>query len=55
VFPHLHKESLGRMQSIYDKFDISPERIDGVVAFAMDQPEDTTINEFTVGAANQSS
>jgi NADP-dependent 3-hydroxy acid dehydrogenase YdfG len=24
-----------------------------VVAFAIDQPEDTTINEFTVGPANQ--
>ena len=47
------KESLGQMQSIYDKFGISPDRIASVVAFAIDQPEDTTINEFTVGPANQ--
>ncbi|WP_372380921.1 SDR family oxidoreductase [Xanthomonas sp. NCPPB 1754] len=47
------KESLDQMQSIYDKFGISPDRIASVVAFAIDQPEDTTINEFTVGPANQ--
>ena len=29
------------------------QRIADVVAFAIDQPEDTTINEFTVGPANQ--
>src|SRR3954467_2521068 len=29
------------------------DRIADVVAFAIDQPEDTTINEFTVGPANQ--
>ena len=32
---------------------ISPDRIASVVAFAIDQPEDTTINEFTVGPASQ--
>jgi len=31
---------------------ISPERIASVVAFAIDLPEDTTVNEFTVGPAN---
>lgn len=41
------------MQGTYDKYGISPERIASVVAFAIDQPEDTTINEFTVGPANQ--
>lgn len=41
------------MQGIYDKYGISPERIARVVAFAIDAPEDTTINEFTVGPANQ--
>jgi NADP-dependent 3-hydroxy acid dehydrogenase YdfG len=47
------KASLEQMQGIYDKFGISPERIARVVAFAIDQPEDMTINEFTVGPANQ--
>ncbi|SON58476.1 putative oxidoreductase (plasmid) [Hartmannibacter diazotrophicus] len=47
------KSSAEAMQGIYDKFGISPERIANVVAFAIDQPEDTTINEFTVGPANQ--
>lgn len=41
------------MQNTYDKYGISPDRIANVVAFAIDQPEDTTINEFTVGPANQ--
>lgn len=47
------KASLDQMQGIYDTYGISPDRIAGVVAFAIDQPEDTTINEFTVGPANQ--
>lgn len=41
------------MQGIYTKYGISPDRIADVVAFAIDAPEDTTINEFTVGPANQ--
>ena len=47
------KEALDQMQGVYDKYGISPDRIANVVAFAIDQPEDTTINEFTVGPANQ--
>lgn len=45
--------SLGQMQTTYDTYQIAPERIADVVAFAIGQPEDTTINEFTVGPANQ--
>ena len=45
--------SLDQMQGVYDKFGISPDRIASVVAFAIDQPEDMTINEFTVGPAKQ--
>lgn len=41
------------MQGLYDKYGISAERIAAVVDFAIDQPEDTVINEFTVGPANQ--
>ncbi|MCF5703935.1 SDR family oxidoreductase [Pseudomonas syringae] len=47
------KQALDQMQDIYDKYGISPDRIANVVAFAIDQPDDTTINEFTVGPANQ--
>ncbi|MCS3514388.1 SDR family oxidoreductase [Pseudomonas grimontii] len=47
------KQALDQMQGIYDKYGISPDRIANVVAFAIDQPDDTTINEFTVGPANQ--
>jgi NADP-dependent 3-hydroxy acid dehydrogenase YdfG len=41
------------MQGIYDKYGIAPDRIADIVAFAVDAPEDTTINEFTVGPAKQ--
>jgi NADP-dependent 3-hydroxy acid dehydrogenase YdfG len=41
------------MTKLYEKFGIAPERIASVVAFAIDLPEDTTVNEFTVGPANQ--
>jgi len=41
-----------QMQGIYDQYGIPPERIARIVAFATDQPEDTTVNEFTVGPAN---
>jgi len=47
------KGAADAMKGIYDKYGISPDRIASVVAFAIDQPEDTTINEFTVGPANQ--
>lgn len=47
------KETLDQMQGVYDTYGISPERIASVVAFALEQPEDTTINEFTIGPANQ--
>jgi NADP-dependent 3-hydroxy acid dehydrogenase YdfG len=41
------------MQGLYARYGIAPERIAAVIAFAIDQPDDTTINEFTVGPANQ--
>jgi NADP-dependent 3-hydroxy acid dehydrogenase YdfG len=47
------KGTAEQMQNVYDQYGISPDRIADVVAFAIDQPEDTTINEFTVGPANQ--
>lgn len=48
-----HKDTADVMQKVYERYGISPDRIAGVVAFAIDQPEDTTVNEFTVGPANQ--
>jgi NADP-dependent 3-hydroxy acid dehydrogenase YdfG len=48
-----HKDTAEGMTALYDQFGISPDRIAGVVAIAIDTPEDTTINEFTVGPANQ--
>lgn len=48
-----HPETAQGMTQIYERFGISPERIARVVAFAIDLPEDTTVNEFTVGPANQ--
>jgi NADP-dependent 3-hydroxy acid dehydrogenase YdfG len=48
-----HKDTADRMQMVYNRYGISPERIASIVAFAIDQPEDTTVNEFTVGPANQ--
>ncbi|KJW12550.1 SDR family oxidoreductase [Levilactobacillus spicheri] len=41
------------MEEIYDQYQIGPERIASVVAFAIDQPEDTNVSEFTVGPTNQ--
>lgn len=48
-----HKGTAEGMAKLYERYGISPDRIANVVAFAIDQPEDTTINEFTVGPANQ--
>ncbi|MFI5410270.1 SDR family oxidoreductase [Kaistia sp. UC242_56] len=41
------------MGGLYAKYGISADRIARVVEFAIDQPDDTVINEFTVGPANQ--
>jgi NADP-dependent 3-hydroxy acid dehydrogenase YdfG len=48
-----HEDTAEQMQGVYDTFQIAPDRIANVVAIAIDTPEDTTINEFTVGPANQ--
>lgn len=41
------------MQGLRAEYRISPNRIAEIVVFAIDVPEDTTINEFIVGLANQ--
>ena len=48
-----HKDTAEQMGSVYDTYQIPPDRIASVVAIAIDQPDDTTISEFTVGPANQ--
>src|SRR3954447_19402638 len=48
-----HKDTAEGMAKVYERFGISPDRIANVVAFAPDQPEDTTINEFRVSPATQ--
>ena len=41
------------MGIIYKQYAISPDRVANVVAFAIDQPEDTNVNEFTIGPTIQ--
>jgi NADP-dependent 3-hydroxy acid dehydrogenase YdfG len=48
-----HQASADAMQKLYDRFSISPDRIASVVVFALDQPEDTNVNEFTIGPTKQ--
>lgn len=48
-----HAGTAEGMSKLYERFGISPDRIAHVVAFAIDQPVDTTVNEFTVGPSNQ--
>jgi len=48
-----HKETAEAMHKVYGQYGISPDRVANVVAFAIDQPDDTTVNELTVGPANQ--
>ncbi|MEO3480196.1 SDR family oxidoreductase [Phaeobacter sp. CAU 1743] len=40
-------------KEMYDTYGISPGRIADIVAFSLSLPADTTVNEFTVGPANQ--
>lgn len=47
------KNTAETMQGLYAKYGISPDRIANIVDFAIDQPEDTTVNEFTVGPTGQ--
>lgn len=41
------------MTALYQRYGISAERVANVVAFAIDQPEDTNVNEFTIGPTKQ--
>lgn len=48
-----HQGSAEAMKKLYDRHAITPDRIASIVAFAIDAPEDTNINEFTVGPTSQ--
>ena len=41
------------MRGLYDAYEIPAERVANVVAFALNQPEDTNISEFTLGPTTQ--
>ncbi|MBI1278215.1 MAG: SDR family NAD(P)-dependent oxidoreductase [Anaerolineaceae bacterium] len=41
------------MTALYERYGISPDRVANVVEFAIDQPEDTNVNEFTIGPTPQ--
>jgi NADP-dependent 3-hydroxy acid dehydrogenase YdfG len=41
------------MLGLYKRYGIPPERVANVVSFAIDMPDDTTVNEFTIGPASQ--
>jgi NADP-dependent 3-hydroxy acid dehydrogenase YdfG len=42
------------MTALYKQFGIVADRVADVVAYAIDQPEDTTVNEITMGPSKQS-
>ncbi|MED4041102.1 SDR family oxidoreductase [Niallia taxi] len=41
------------MTAVYEQYGITPDRVANVIAFAIDQPEDTNVNEFTIGPTKQ--
>lgn len=47
------ERTLEDMNQTYDRYQISPKRVARVVSFAIDQPEDTDVAEFTVGPTIQ--
>ena len=48
-----HEGAAEQMEAMYDQHGITPDRIANIVAFAIDQPDDTNVNEFTVGPTTQ--
>jgi NADP-dependent 3-hydroxy acid dehydrogenase YdfG len=47
------KETSEGMTGLYKQYGITPDRIASIVAYAIDQPEDVNVNEFTVGPTTQ--
>ena len=51
---HITDENVSKgYRELYDNYEIPAERIADVVAFALSQPADTNISEFTVGPTTQ--
>ncbi|MBN6067176.1 SDR family oxidoreductase [Aggregatibacter actinomycetemcomitans] len=51
---HITNEATSKgYRELYDTFEIPAERVANVVAFALSQPEDTNISEFTLGPTTQ--
>jgi len=40
-------------EQMYEQHEITPDRVANVVAFAIDQPKDTNVSEFTIGPTTQ--
>jgi NADP-dependent 3-hydroxy acid dehydrogenase YdfG len=47
------QDAAEKMTKLYEQYGISPDRVANVVTFAIDQPEDTNVNEFTIGPTTQ--
>ncbi|WP_080873505.1 SDR family oxidoreductase [Oceanobacillus timonensis] len=47
------EETAKGTNEMYNQYEIGPDRVANVVAFAIDQPEDTNVNEFTIGPTTQ--
>ncbi|MBO0439404.1 SDR family oxidoreductase [Candidatus Enterococcus ikei] len=47
------KKTAAGMADLYDEYGIAPDRVASIVAYAIDQPEDVNVNEFTVGPTSQ--
>jgi NADP-dependent 3-hydroxy acid dehydrogenase YdfG len=47
------QDAAEKMTKLYEQYGISPDRVVNVVTFAIDQPEDTNVNEFTIGPTTQ--
>jgi NADP-dependent 3-hydroxy acid dehydrogenase YdfG len=47
------KDTAAGFKALYDTYAISPASIAGIVAFALEQPDDTNVSEFTVGPTAQ--
>ena len=48
-----HEASAAQMENLYKQYGISADRVANVIAFALGQPDDTNINEFTIGPTTQ--
>jgi len=47
------KESAAGYNALYEQYAISPSSVANIVAFALEQPDNTNVSEFTVGPAAQ--